>query len=319
MDKNFISVYTRRLKDYNELIVSDPEESYKHEENMNRYIMSCIPYLQETEKQQHIINSHNEEQNIFVPTSDKNKIREREIYNDYMESVEGKKTNRHDSFIIDNKWKPNCPNCESPDTYVKKDANICSKCGLTELFVGDNQTYDEEQNNNVVQYFPYCRENHFRECINQIQGQEITNVPETVMEQLRYEFKKQRVTDLTKITHKKVRELLKKLKLSKYYEHVPHITYHISGTIQKSMPMELEDKLIQMFKMIQRPFEQFCPPERKNFLSYPYVLYKFCELLGHDEYLSLFQLLKSKDKLREHDIIWKNICNELEWEFIETV
>ena len=42
----------------------------------------------------------------------------------------------------------------------------------------------------------------------------------------------------------------------------------------------LEDKLKLMFSEIQEPFEKHCPPTRKNFLSYSYVLYKFCELLG---------------------------------------
>lgn len=35
-----------------------------------------------------------------------------------------------------------------------------------------------------------------------------------------------------------------------------------------------------MFAEIQEPFERNCPPNRKNFLSYGYTLYKFCELLG---------------------------------------
>ena len=59
--------------------------------------------------------------------------------------------------------------------------------------------------------------------------------------------------------------------------------------------------------------------ERKNFLSYSYVLFKFCELLGEDEYLQYFPLLKSKEKLYQQDLIWKKICTDLLWEFIPTV
>jgi hypothetical protein len=35
-----------------------------------------------------------------------------------------------------------------------------------------------------------------------------------------------------------------------------------------------------MFAEIQTPFAKHCPANRKNFLSYGYTLYKFCELLG---------------------------------------
>jgi hypothetical protein len=74
-----------------------------------------------------------------------------------------------------------------------------------------------------------------------------------------------------------------------------------------------------MFKDIQAPFEKHCPPERKNFLSYSYVLYKFCELLGEDEYLEYFPLLKSKEKLYNQDVLFRKICEELRWEFIPTI
>ena len=60
------------------------------------------------------------------------------------------------------------------------------------------------------------------------------------------------------------------------------------------MPQELEETLRIMFKDIQKPFDDNCPTERKNFLSYSYVLYKPCELLGEDEYLNTFHFSSRK-------------------------
>lgn len=85
------------------------------------------------------------------------------------------------------------------------------------------------------------------------------------------------------------------------------------------LPAALEDRLKAMFAEIQEPFERNCPPKRKNFLSYAYTLYKFCELLGEDEYLQHFPLLKSNVKLYAQDQIWKKICRDLMWEFIPSV
>ena len=74
-----------------------------------------------------------------------------------------------------------------------------------------------------------------------------------------------------------------------------------------------------MFKEIQGPFMKVWPKERKNFLSYSYVLHKFCELLELDHLLEYFPLLKSREKLHQQDVIWKCICQELQWEFIPSI
>ena len=54
------------------------------------------------------------------------------------------------------------------------------------------------------------------------------------------------------------------------------------------MSREMEEKLRSMFKEIQAPFMKYCPKDRKNFLSYGYVLHKFVELLELDEFLPNF-------------------------------
>ena len=74
-----------------------------------------------------------------------------------------------------------------------------------------------------------------------------------------------------------------------------------------------------MFKEIQIPFTNNCPENRKNFLSYSYVLHKFCELLELDHLLQYFSLLKSREKLQQQDSIWKKICNDLEWQYIPSI
>ena len=80
-----------------------------------------------------------------------------------------------------------------------------------------------------------------------------------------------------------------------------------------------EEHLRSLFKEIQVPFSNNCPLERKNFLSYSYVLHKFCELLEYDELLIYFPLLKSREKLQQQDQIWKLICKDLQWEYIPSI
>ena len=85
------------------------------------------------------------------------------------------------------------------------------------------------------------------------------------------------------------------------------------------MNREIEEKLRYMFKEIQPHFQKHCPKGRSNFLSYSYVLYKFCELLELDDYLPNFPLLKNRDKLYTQDKIWQKICEDLGWGFIRSI
>ena len=85
------------------------------------------------------------------------------------------------------------------------------------------------------------------------------------------------------LTPYKLREILKKLKKNKYYEHVPHIINRLNGEPPPTISRETEEELRRMFKEIQIPFHKFCPKSRKNFLSYSYVLHKFVQLLELDD------------------------------------
>lgn len=69
------------------------------------------------------------------------------------------------------------------------------------------------------------------------------------------------------------------------YEHTNAICNVLNGVPAPKLTTALEEKLKAMFAEIQEPFERNCPPQRKNFLSYGYTLYKMCELLGEDELL----------------------------------
>lgn len=140
-----------------------------------------------------------------------------------------------------------------------------------------------------------------------------------MIDAVKAEFKKMRTTTRDQINRTRVRQFLKKLKLNKYYEHVNVICNILNGVPAPTLSPEMEDRLKDMFKEIQQPFARHCPPNRKNFLSYGFTLYKFCELLGEDDILGHFSLLKSNEKLYAQDQIWKKICKDLQWEFIPSV
>jgi hypothetical protein len=85
------------------------------------------------------------------------------------------------------------------------------------------------------------------------------------------------------------------------------------------MDRETEEKLRFIFKEMQPSFEKHKPAGRHSLISYHYYMYKICELLELDEFLPCFNLLKTRDKLYDQDKIWKNICKDMQWQFIRTI
>ena len=172
----------------------------------------------------------------------------------------------------------------------------------------------KERNN-----YAYKKINHLNEILNQFQAKESTVIPEEVMHEVVLELRKRRISNIAELNEDDIREILKKLGRSKYYEHSAHILSRLNGNPPPTITPEIEEKIRAMFQEIQAPYLLFCPNDRTNFLSYSYILYKFFELLELDEYKVYFRLLKSRDRLIAHDQIWKQICEYLKWEFIQSV
>jgi hypothetical protein len=214
-----------------------------------------------------------------------------------------------------------CPHCSNvPLTYLVQDGiSVCQDCGFQELILVEQNKTIFRQPTKETSHFSYKRINHFNEWISQIQAKESTDIPEEIYEKIIAEIKKEKIRDPSKITARKMRYILKKLQITKYYEHLNYILSRINHQPTPSFSPELEEKLRTMFKEIQGPFIKHCPKDRKNFLSYSYVLYKFFQLLEKDEYLHFFPLLKNREKLHAQDQIWKNICAELNWQYIEAI
>ena len=215
--------------------------------------------------------------------------------------------------------KCNYCNSENISELLNDGILYCNDCNTIEFILTDNERPSYRDPPKEISYFSYNRINHFNEWINQTQGKETTEIPEEVFDKIYLELKKNKIDNMATLDYDKIKSILKKIKINKYYEHIPYILNRITGKINPQLNPELEEKLRNMFKEIQVPFLKHSPQNRKNFLSYSYVLHKFLELLGEDKYLEYFPLLKSREKLHQQEQTWKKICEELGWKFIPTL
>lgn len=202
-----------------------------------------------------------------------------------------------------------CKYCKTEMFVTSEKFLTCRECGFTEReMIVDGTSYQDEIDNKVFVY-DYKRINYFTEWLNQIQAKETATIPTDVIEKLQLEIKKKRITK-EKMTMQKMKKILKESNNSKYYEHIPLIISNIYNCSFLSIPEEICEKLKAMFLTIQQPFE-LLKGARINFFSYPYIIYKFCEILGLREYLQHFSLLKSREKLMKQDELWKKIVENV--------
>ena len=202
-----------------------------------------------------------------------------------------------------------CPECR--EAMIDE---VCYECGVfyekQEFVVTDLSNYK------VRHKRIYKRLDHFKEVLCQFQGKEGKHIPPEVIDGIKDNI----ANDKESITLLDIKQSLRKLKFNKYVENIFYIQHVLAGTTLPYIRREAEDKMVRLFKQVERvygvtrPLANFA---RTSFLNYYYVLYKLLESL-QPELLPRVPLLKTSLRLKQHDTLWRDICEELDWTFRPT-
>ena len=96
------------------------------------------------------------------------------------------------------------------------------------------------------------------------------------------------------------------------YDYTPNEEYSVPGQIMISYKKAERSGLLGVFKDKNRqfiePFEVTVKLTKISNIPFTY-----------EEFISYSPILKDKEERIEQDDIWKKICEELDWEFINTV
>ena len=210
-----------------------------------------------------------------------------------------------------------CPRCvDQPMVLVPQKALIvCPACGHSSTFLdATSQSISYDDSLEMVT-FQYKRGSHFADWLSNCQGAETFEVSQDILDLVMHELYKQRVVDLNEITTKRVREILKAHKLRRCYEHCPQIVSRVTGRPPLKLPAEVVELCKLMFTALQVPFQKHCPPQRKNMLSYSFVLSKMLYILGYDDLVDTLSMLKGREKLLKMDVVWQKIAASLDWPY----
>ena len=257
--------------------------------------------------------------------------------NNSVEKVVSNRASLFDMYmsVIDNKYaseknKSNsiktCSVCKIEKTLIQSEGlYVCTSCGEVEHVIIESEIPNHKEVGNEKPRTPYKKQTHLAETLNQFQAKESTEIPTKVYNGIVLELKKLKLTndDLVGMKYSKakilIKQILKKLRFTTYYEHIPFILSKITNKPAPTISRETEEIIKKMFKQTEEPFSKHCPKDRKNYLNYSYVFHKFFEILDMPEYADCFPLLKSRDKLKKADNSWEKICAELNWTFYPSI
>ncbi len=248
----------------------------------------------------------------------------KEVYEDYLFEVEENLDAMQARCM--NKDAYLCHKCKVPLLTMQKESmRTCPKCGKSDMVIelnASNLNYEEQVEAQSKKPFVYKRISHLHECLNAAQGLQNTNIPEEVFTVVKEELKKNRLDDsLHAVTPDHIKMFLKRRNLPRYFEHAVFILRQIGGNADAiTIPSIVRDEIVSRFMQVQKCFERMNFDDRKNLLRYNYICYKILEQLPHgNRYLHLFPLLKSRQKILQHDSVWRQICSDLDWEFKSTM
>ena len=248
--------------------------------------------------------------------SDKYKA-SKQIYQNYWKNVDGNIIHLQE-YVLDS---DTCLICNQGELIPLDEEGvlICNnvKCGKFMIHIVENQKPLNKEMPNEVSYTAYIRLNHFKEILSQFQAKETTRIPDDVLEDVRNRIKKER-KNISEMNYTEMRNILSILGYNKYFEHIQYIN-SILGIKPPLMDEELIETLCVLFIEIQQPWAIFCPINLTNFFNYTYILCQLCVLLDQKQYLPFIPMMKYRIKQLEQDMIWKKVCDYLDWEYFPTV
>lgn len=199
-----------------------------------------------------------------------------------------------------------CTHCDEQRIFDEFEAfAVCPKCGDSVPY--QRELYEVDEVMNYTIQFEYERQTHLREYINQIVKAEenASSVPMDVIRGIKRQILKERITDRSVITPRRVNNWLKnELNKSKYAEKKWSILFVVCKVRPPKIPATLVDKFFEMFAQVEKAFAKHVPPGRIHFFNYGYILRKFSELLEQRHLLSVFTVLKGTDRVHFQDDIW---------------
>lgn len=217
-----------------------------------------------------------------------------------------------------------CNGCGGDDLQMSDGQSLCLDCGLIDqVLTTTDACFKDIDRVNTSSRYEYDRHTHFRDEIRNMTGTQNVRIKPEVYDILRKCIEQNQIS-MDKLTPDNLLLFMKENRLAKCYEHIYLIFKELTGRSCSPDINKYEAELLERHEMILKIWNEVKPPGKKNFINARYVLIQMLRQLGWEPHRTAFSVLKTREKLIEHDQIWKKICERLnsptsEWIFYPTV
>jgi hypothetical protein len=224
--------------------------------------------------------------------------------------------------------------CGNDKDFVKDDdVYICQICYVETVKLVNSSSYNDGSRINVCNKYTYDRKVHFKDCINQYQGKQNTNINPRIYDELEEQLVNHQIicpanqkdsngniVSQSKrfkiVTRAHILFFLKELGYTKHYEDTILIHYTLTGKRPDNIE-HLEEKLMSDFDKLTEQYDLlFKDIERKNFINTQYVLFQLLRKHGYNCNKDDFAVLKTTERKACHDDICKTLFDALGWKYM---
>lgn len=218
--------------------------------------------------------------------------------------------------------------CGNQNNYTEtQNKIICNECSNVHSVQSIQTSFKDIDRVNLSQKYKYKKKVHFRDTVNQYQGKQNKRIDPKIFLILEEQFKihnlvnnegKTYTEKYSNITKEHIYMFLFETNNSNYYEDINMIHTHFTGIPCPDIS-DIEHLLYEDFDKVVDAYESLEDVERIHFLNGQYILYQLLRRRKIKVKESDFDILKTRERLVEHDEIYQKICMKLEWTFLPTV
>lgn len=194
-----------------------------------------------------------------------------------------------------------CKKCKIP-LLNDEGMMVCTSCGVFKYnFVN---SFEDDVNFCTLNVFvKYSRVQHFKETLHEVLGMQTKTIPPSIFDEIYREFKPKKTIEKNIAA---MRALLKKKKLNCYIKITNNLLTNLKIISPPPLSETIFESLMMKFKQIEESFN--CDNnERKNLLPNNYLLFRFFQELGLQQYWSYIFISKNLKLLEKYDIIYKKL------------
>ena len=211
-----------------------------------------------------------------------------------------------DIDVFERKLKNNtCDNCKTELLLEDDFLFVCTTCGFAVKHFASVNCFQENNRINASQKYVYDKRSHFGDSMKKFQAKQNTTIADSVYKDLREKCHCHDIP-IENITKYHIYEFLKLTGNAEHYEDITLIYSEITGKPPPNIS-HLENKLFELFDEVSPVYERVKPLGRTNFLNGQFILFKLLQKLHYNCTEDDFYILKTRDKMLEHDKIWKDI------------